>query len=72
MRMHHGQHVPNVTVDIFLKDLGIVMNTASAMNCAVPVGQAAFRLYKEASEHGHGSESGTLLASFLRQKEYNS
>lgn len=57
------QVVPEVTsaVDIFVKDLGIVMDAGRAAHVALPIAAAAHQMFLAASGAGHGKEDDSQV-----------
>lgn len=53
-RMLETEPVANSAVDIFVKDLGIVMDTGRAARTALPIAAAAHQMFIAASGAGHG------------------
>lgn len=56
-RMKHvveGDYTPLSMVDIFVKDLGLVADTASELEFTTPLAAQAFAMFKEASALGYG------------------
>lgn len=54
---------PEVTsaVDIFVKDLGIVLSAGESARAATPLAKAAYDLFRQASEAGHGLEDDSQV-----------
>ncbi len=57
------QDAPEVTsaVDIFVKDLGIVMDAGRAAHVALPIAAAAHQMFLAASGAGHGKEDDSQV-----------
>jgi L-threonate 2-dehydrogenase len=53
-RMLEAEPVANSAVDIFVKDLGIVMDAGRAARTALPIAAAAHQMFLAASGAGHG------------------
>ena len=56
-RMKHvleGDYTPLSAVDIFVKDLGLVTDTAKAMHFPIPLASTAFSMFTSASNAGYG------------------
>ena len=49
-----NDYTPHSAVDIWVKDLGIVLETAKAERFPLPLAAAAYQLYLSASAHGFG------------------
>lgn len=49
-----GNYAPQSTVDIFVKDLGLVIDTGYATKTPLPLASAALQLFMAASSMGHG------------------
>lgn len=63
-----GDYTPLSSVNIFVKDMGIVTSAADDKGVQTPLSQAAFDLYKEASEAGFGLEDDSAVVKVLAQK----
>ena len=57
-----GDYTPHSTVDIWLKDLGIVLDIAKNAKFGVPITAAALQQYVAASGMGHGLEDDAAVA----------
>lgn len=57
-----GDYTPHSAVDIWLKDLGIVLDIATSANFEAPVTKAALRQFVNANEQGHGLEDDAAVA----------
>ncbi len=56
-RMRHvvdGDYTPKSAVDIFVKDLGLVTDTAKALHFPLPLASTALAMFTEASNAGYG------------------
>jgi putative dehydrogenase len=63
-RMPHvlaGDYTPLSAVDIFVKDLGIVLDTARATKFPLPLASTAHQMYMQASSAGHGREDDAAV-----------
>jgi putative dehydrogenase len=63
-RMPHvlsGDYTPLSAVDIFVKDLGIVLDTARATKFPLPLASTAHQMYMQASAAGHGREDDAAV-----------
>lgn len=58
-RMAAGDHAPQSTVNIFLKDLGIALDAARSLQFPVPLAAAAHQVFTMAAGAGFGRESDT-------------
>jgi 3-hydroxyisobutyrate dehydrogenase len=63
-----GDYTPHSTVDIFVKDLGIVASEAGEAGCSTPLTTAALALFQEASAAGLGREDDAAVAKILAAK----
>ncbi|MDB5553643.1 MAG: 2-hydroxy-3-oxopropionate reductase [Rhizobium sp.] len=63
-----GDYTPRSSVDIFVKDLGIVTSEADSAGAVTPLATAALALFKEASEAGLGREDDAAVAKVLAKK----
>jgi len=63
-----GDYTPRSSVDIFVKDLGIVASEADSAGAVTPLAAAALALFKEASEAGLGREDDAAVAKILARK----
>jgi 3-hydroxyisobutyrate dehydrogenase len=69
-RMPHvldGDYTPRSAVDIFVKDLGIVLDMARAAKFPVPVAAAALQMYLAASASGMGRDDDSSVARVYAQ-----
>jgi 3-hydroxyisobutyrate dehydrogenase len=63
-RMVHvltGDYAPLSTVDIFVKDLGLVLDTARATKFPLPLSATAHQMFMQASSAGHGREDDSAV-----------
>jgi 3-hydroxyisobutyrate dehydrogenase len=63
-RMPHvldGDYTPKSAVNIFVKDLGIVLDSARAMPFPLPIAAAAHQLFLAAGAAGHGFEDDAAV-----------
>ena len=63
-RMPHvlaGDYTPLSAVDIFVKDLGIVLDTARATKFPLPLSATAHQMFMQASSAGHGREDDAAV-----------
>ena len=63
-RMAHvlaGDYTPLSAVDIFVKDLGIVLDTARATRFPLPLASTAHQMFMQASSAGHGREDDAAV-----------
>ncbi|MBE3639797.1 L-threonate dehydrogenase [Mangrovicoccus algicola] len=63
-RMKHvveGDYTPTSAVDIFVKDLGLVTETGRSLKFPLPLASAAFAMFQEASNMGHGGEDDSAV-----------
>jgi 3-hydroxyisobutyrate dehydrogenase len=56
-----GDYTPLSAVNIFVKDLGIVLDSARAMRTPVPLTAAAHQMYLMAAAAGHGGEDDSAV-----------
>jgi 3-hydroxyisobutyrate dehydrogenase len=61
-RMAAGDHAPHSTVNTFLKDLEIALDTARELQLATPLAATAHTVFARAAQAGHGAHSDTLVA----------
>ena len=57
-----GDYTPRSTINIWPKDLGIVMDIAQNSGFSAPITEAALALFKEAAAQGLGAEDDAALA----------
>ena len=67
-RMVAGDHVPQSTVNIFLKDLEIALDTARSLKFPTPLAASAHQIFSMAAGAGDGASSDTTV---LRVYERN-
>ena len=63
-RMTHvlaGDYAPLSAVDIFVKDLGLVLDTARATKFPLPLSATAHQMFMQASSAGHGREDDSAV-----------
>ncbi len=63
-RMAHviaGDYTPLSAVDIFVKDLGLVLDTARASKFPLPLSATAHQMFMQASSAGHGHEDDSAV-----------
>ncbi|MGE5162160.1 MAG: L-threonate dehydrogenase [Betaproteobacteria bacterium] len=63
-RMAHvlaGDYAPLSAVDIFVKDLGLVLDTARATSFPLPLSATAHQMFMQASSAGHGREDDSAV-----------
>jgi len=63
-RMAHvlaGDYTPLSAVDIFVKDLGLVLDTARASKFPLPLSATAHQMFMQASSAGHGGEDDAAV-----------
>lgn len=63
-RMAHvikGDYTPLSAVDIFVKDLGLVLDTARATKFPLPLSATAHQMFMQASTAGHGREDDAAV-----------
>jgi 3-hydroxyisobutyrate dehydrogenase len=63
-RMAHvltGDYSPLSAVDIFVKDLGLVLDTARATKFPLPLSATAHQMFMQASSAGHGREDDSAV-----------
>ena len=56
-----GDYTPLSAVNIFVKDLGIVLDSARRMTFPLPITASAHQLYLAAAAHGHGMEDDSAV-----------
>ena len=62
-RMVAGDHTPHTTVQTFLKDLGIALDAARALDFPLPLASAANQVFTMAAALGHARDSDTQVIS---------
>ncbi|NBI42430.1 NAD-binding protein [[Haemophilus] felis] len=63
-RMKHvveGDYTPLSMVDIFVKDLGLVSDTAKSLKFPLPLASTAFNMFTQASNAGYGKEDDSAV-----------
>lgn len=63
-RMRHvvdGDYTPKSAVDIFVKDLGLVADTAKALHFPLPLASTALNMFTSASNAGYGKEDDSAV-----------
>jgi 3-hydroxyisobutyrate dehydrogenase len=63
-RMAHvlaGDYTPLSAVDIFVKDLGLVLDTARGSKFPLPLASTAHQMFMQASSAGHGREDDSAV-----------
>ncbi|CAI0945769.1 MAG: L-threonate dehydrogenase [Serratia grimesii] len=63
-RMQHvvdGDYAPKSAVDIFVKDLGLVADTAKELHFPLPLASTAFNMFTAASNAGFGKEDDSAV-----------
>ena len=63
-RMKHvvdGDYTPTSMVDIFVKDLGLVSDTAKSLKFPLPLASTAFNMFTSASNAGYGQEDDSAV-----------
>lgn len=63
-----GDYTPHSAVDIFVKDMGIVADTASAAGAPAPLSQTALELFRQASGAGLGRQDDAAVALYLARQ----
>ncbi len=63
-----GDYTPHSAIDIFVKDLGIVADTARQTGMPSPLTDAALALFREASAAGMGRQDDSAVAKLLARK----
>lgn len=61
----HGDYTPRSTVDIWLKDLGIVSDIAAAAGLPMPVVTAALDQFRATSRAGMGQEDDAAITKYV-------
>ena len=57
-----GDYTPHSSVNIWPKDLGIVMDIAKAANFSAPITAVALQQFVEAADMGYGTEDDAAVA----------
>lgn len=68
-RMKHvvdGDYSPKSMVDIFVKDLGLVTDTAQSIHFPLHLGSTAFQMFTSASNGGHGLEDDSAVIKIFK------
>ncbi|USE39861.1 L-threonate dehydrogenase [Endozoicomonas sp. SCSIO W0465] len=68
-RMKHvveGDYTPTSMVDIFVKDLGLVSDTAKSLRFPLPLATTAFNMFTSASNAGHGLEDDSAVIKIFK------
>lgn len=60
-RMARGDHTVHATVDLFRKDVSIVMDLAAQLKLPVPLASTVMSLFATAAALGHGQDSDTQI-----------
>ena len=60
-RMVAGDFTAKTTLDIFVKDLALVLDSARSSDAAVPLAMAAYQLFARAAAEGHGKEDDSAV-----------
>ena len=63
-RMKHvvdGDYTPHSAVDIFVKDLRLVTETALSLGFPLPLASTAYTMFANASNAGHGREDDAAV-----------
>ncbi len=63
-----GDYTPRSAVDIFVKDLGIVIDTARAAGMPTPMSETAQALFRQASSEGMGRLDDAAVALLLARQ----
>jgi len=58
---------PRATVDIFVKDTGIIMDTVRALDISLPVFSAVYQVYRMARARGFGPKDATSVLQFIEE-----
>ena len=59
-----GDYTPKSAVNIWLKDLGIIMDIAQNQSCVTPLAQAALQQFSAAADMGLGHEDDAAVTKF--------
>lgn len=68
-RMQHvveGDYSPQSMVDIFVKDLGLVTDTAQSLKFPLHLGATAYQMFTAASNAGYGSEDDSAVIKIFK------
>jgi len=63
----NGDYAPLSAVNIFVKDLGIVLDAARRMSFPMPLAAAAHQLYLATAAAGHGAEDDSAVIKFYAE-----
>lgn len=63
-----GDYTPHSAVDIFVKDMGIVTDTAHAAGISAPLSEATLKLFRAASAEGLGRRDDAAVALHLARQ----
>ena len=61
-----GSDVVNSALDIFVKDMGLVLDAGSEVGARMPLAQTAQRLYAEGADRGMGRLDDSQVIRLLR------
>ena len=59
--MVDGDYTPHSAVDIFVKDLGLVADTAKALHFPLPLASTALNMFTSASNADYGKEDDSAV-----------
>ena len=62
-----GDYTPLSSVNIFIKDLGIVLDAARKLSFPLPLASAAHQLYLATAAAGHGAEDDSAVIKFYSE-----
>ena len=62
-----GDYTPLSSVNIFIKDLGIVLDAARKLSFPLPLASAAHQLYLATAAAGHGAEDDSAVIKFYAE-----
>lgn len=68
-RMKHvldGDYAPKSTVDIFVKDMGLVTDAAQALKFPLHLGSTAYQMFTAASNDGYGQEDDSAVIKIFK------
>jgi len=60
-------YTPRATVDIFVKDTGIIMDTVRALDISLPVFSAVYQVYRMARARGLGPKDATSVLQLIEE-----
>jgi 2-hydroxy-3-oxopropionate reductase len=60
-------YTPRATVDIFVKDTGIIMDTVRALDISLPVFSAVYQVYRMARTRGLGPKDATSVLQLIEE-----